>query len=161
MDPTAFDFLVKVRFKYVEVKYHMYWLYSINTSYEDHIRWTRFHHGTITGAGITYKKIPWLWRARLAKNKQKKRNISRYQTTNLLKTWFSFFFSIRVFFTDTDDSQDSRGREGTIFYFHSTTSTRSLTLRHLQLCMWDDYHEFLIATLAFTRPLLNEVYHLI
>ena len=26
-------------------------------------------------------------------------------------------FSIRVFFTDTDDSQDSRGREGTIFYF--------------------------------------------
>ena len=26
------------------------------------------------------------------------------------------FFSIRVFFTDTDDSQDSRGREGTIFY---------------------------------------------
>ena len=27
------------------------------------------------------------------------------------------FFSIRVFFTDTDDSQDSRGREGTIFYF--------------------------------------------
>ena len=26
------------------------------------------------------------------------------------------FFSIRVFVTDTDDSQDSRGREGTIFY---------------------------------------------
>ena len=26
------------------------------------------------------------------------------------------FFSIRVFFTDTDDSQDSRGREGAIFY---------------------------------------------
>ena len=31
---------------------------------------------------------------------------------------FLFFFSIRVFFTDTDDSQDSRRREGTIF--HST-----------------------------------------
>ena len=29
---------------------------------------------------------------------------------------FFFFFSIRVFFTDTDDSQDSRGKEGTIFY---------------------------------------------
>ena len=26
------------------------------------------------------------------------------------------FFFIRVFFTDTDNSQDSRGREGTIFY---------------------------------------------
>ena len=28
----------------------------------------------------------------------------------------SCFFSIRVFFTGTDDSQDSRGREGAIFY---------------------------------------------
>ena len=27
-----------------------------------------------------------------------------------------FFFLSRFFFTDTDDSQDSRGREGTIFY---------------------------------------------
>ena len=26
-----------------------------------------------------------------------------------------FFFSIRVFFTDTDDSEDSRGKEGTFF----------------------------------------------
>ena len=26
------------------------------------------------------------------------------------------FFSIRLFFPDTDDSQDSRGKEGTIFY---------------------------------------------
>ena len=26
------------------------------------------------------------------------------------------FLSIRVFFTDTDDSQDNRGRDGTIFY---------------------------------------------
>ena len=41
------------------------------------------------------------------------------------------FFSIRIFFTDTDDSQDSRGREGIIFLFHSTTSTHSRTLRHL------------------------------
>ena len=42
-----------------------------------------------------------------------------------------FFFPIRVFFfTDSDNSQDSRGREGTIL-FHSTTSTRSRTLRHL------------------------------
>ena len=34
----------------------------------------------------------------------------------MTETSSEFFFSIRVFFTDTDDSQDSRGREGTIFY---------------------------------------------
>ena len=32
---------------------------------------------------------------------------------------------------------------------------------YLQLCMWDDYHIFLIATLVFTRLLLDEIYHLI
>ena len=41
-----------------------------------------------------------------------------------------FFFLSGFSFTDTDNSQDSRGREGTIL-FHSTTSTRSQTLRHL------------------------------
>ena len=74
----------------------------------------------------------------------------------------SFFFSIRVFSTDTDDSQDSRGRERTIFY-----STLPLPPAHdhwdihLQLCMWDDYHVFLIATPVFTRLLIDEIYHLI
>ena len=38
--------------------------------------------------------------------------------------------SIRLFFTDTEDSQDSKGMEGRIF-FHSTTSNRSRTLRPL------------------------------
>ena len=37
-----------------------------------------------------------------------------------------FFFSIRVFFTNTDDSQDSKRRKGTIFY-----STLPLPLRQL------------------------------
>ena len=32
---------------------------------------------------------------------------------------------------------------------------------YLQLCTWDDYHIFLIATLVFTRLLLDEIYHLI
>ena len=32
---------------------------------------------------------------------------------------------------------------------------------YLQLCMWDDYHIFLIATLEFTTMLLDEIYHLI
>ena len=41
------------------------------------------------------------------------------------------FFPSGFSFTGTDDSQDSRGREGTIFLFHSTTSTHLRTLRHL------------------------------
>ena len=46
------------------------------------------------------------------------------------------FFSIRVFFKDTDDSQDSRGKGGgDHLLFHSNTSTGSRTLRHWQLCM--------------------------
>ena len=72
-------------------------------------------------------------------------------------------FSLSGFsFTDTGDSQDSRGREWTIFY-----STLPLSPSHehsdiyLQLCMWDDYHMILIATLVFTRLLLDEIYHLI
>ena len=31
----------------------------------------------------------------------------------------------------------------------------------LQLCMWNDYHIFLIVLLVFTRLLLNDIYHLI
>ena len=54
-----------------------------------------------------------------------------------------------------------QGKRGDHLLFHSTTSTRSRTLRHLQLCMWDDYHVFLIATLVFTRLLLDYIYHLI
>ena len=77
-------------------------------------------------------------------------------------SFITSFFSIRVFFTDTDNSQDSRGREETIFY-----STLPLQPAHehwdiyLQLCMWDDCHVFLIATLVFTRLLLDEIYDLI
>ena len=62
------------------------------------------------------------------------------------------FFLSGFFFTETGDSQDSREREGTIFY-----STLPLPLAHkhsdiyLQLCMKDDYHIFLIASLVFTR----------
>ena len=75
----------------------------------------------------------------------------------------SFFFVLSGFsFTGTYDSQDSRGREVTIFY-----STLPIPPAHehwdiyLQLCMWDDYHIFLIAPLVFTRPLLDEIYRLI
>ena len=51
--------------------------------------------------------------------------------------WVTFLFNKKVFFflsgfsfTETDNSQDSRGREGTIL-LHSSTSTRSPTFRHL------------------------------
>ena len=69
-----------------------------------------------------------------------------------------FFFLSGFSFTGTDDSQDCRGREGTIAY-----STLPLPSAHehsdiyLQLCMWGDYHVFLIATLM----LLDKIYHLI
>ena len=71
------------------------------------------------------------------------------------------FFESGFSFMDTDDSQDSGEREGAIFY-----STLPLSPIHehpdiyLQLCIWDDYHIFLIAPLIFTRLLLNKIYHL-
>ena len=74
-----------------------------------------------------------------------------------------FFFLSGFFFTDTGNSQDSRERERrTIFY-----STLPLPPTHehshiyFQLCTWDGYHKFLIATLVIIRLLLNEIYHLI
>ena len=57
--------------------------------------------------------------------------------------------------------QQGKGGWGTFFY-----STLPLPPAHkhwdicLELCMWDDYHVFLIATLVFTRLLLDEIYHL-
>ena len=75
---------------------------------------------------------------------------------------FFFFFLSGFYFTGTGDSPDSKTRKGTIFY-----STLLLPPAHkhwgiyLQLCMWDDYRIFLIATLVFTRLLLNEIYHFI
>ena len=79
-----------------------------------------------------------------------------------IKSKVYLFFLSWCFFSDTDDSQDSRWLEGTIFY-----STLPLPPAHehweiyLQLCMSDDYHVFLIATFVFTRLLLDEIYHLI
>ena len=91
------------------------------------------------------------------------RKNSAYYTVTIAFYWLCVCcFSIRVFFKDTDDSQDSKGREGSMFY-----STLPLPPAHehweiyLQLCTWDDYHVFLIATLVFTRLLLDEIYHLI
>ena len=72
----------------------------------------------------------------------------------------AFFFLSEFSFTETDNSQDSREREGTIFY---STLPLPPAYEHsdiyLQLCMWDDYHIFLIAPLVFIRSLLDEIYH--
>ena len=73
-----------------------------------------------------------------------------------------FFFLSGFSFMDTDNSQDNTGREGTIFY---TTLPIPPAHEHsdiyFQLCTRDDYHIFLIATLVFTRLLLDEIYHLV
>ena len=71
----------------------------------------------------------------------------------------TFFFLSGFSFTDTDDPQDIRIREGTIFnplyHFHPLTGIETC------ICMWDDYHVFLIVTLVFTRLPLDKVYHLV
>ena len=64
---------------------------------------------------------------------------------------FCFFSLLGYFFTDTDYSQGSKGREETMFY-----SSMSLPPAHehsdiyLQLWMWDDYYIFLIVLLVTT-----------
>ena len=74
-----------------------------------------------------------------------------------------FFFSIKVFFHGHWQLiRQQRKGGGTIFYF-----TLPLPPAHehsniyLQLCTWDDYHILVIATLVFTRLLLDGIYHLI
>ena len=75
--------------------------------------------------------------------------------------YFSFFL-LGFSFTYNDDSQGSRGREGTFAYFTvPLPPAHEHSGVHLQLCMWDDYQVFLIAMIVFTRLLLDEIYHLI
>ena len=90
------------------------------------------------------------------------RNFSKSIFIKMCSSWYSIFVLLGFSFTDTDNSQDSRGREGTIFY--STLPLPSVHKHsdiYLQLCTWDDYHIFLIAPLVFTRLLLDEIYHLV
>ena len=77
----------------------------------------------------------------------------KYRVSSQSLFFFFFFICYEGFsFTDTDDSQNSRGREGTVFY-----STLQLPSTHkhldfyLQLCMWDPYHIFKIAPLVFCQ----------
>ena len=74
----------------------------------------------------------------------------------------NIFFLSGYSFTDTGNSQDSRGREGNMFYFSLPLQpAHEYSDIYLQLCMWDDYHVFVIASLVITRMLLDEIYHLI
>ena len=76
-----------------------------------------------------------------------------------------FFFSIKVFFHRHWRLTGQQGKGVGHFVFNITTSTHSQTFRHLfatlHVCMWDDYHIFLITPLVFTRLLNDEIYHLI
>ena len=71
------------------------------------------------------------------------------------------FFSYQGFPSGTLATHRTVGEGKGPSLFHSTTSTHSRTFIHLQLCMWDDYHIFLIPPLAFNRLLLDEIHHLI
>ena len=58
-----------------------------------------------------------------------------------------------------------RGQQGKGGNFFNSTLPLPNAQKHsdiyLQLCIWDDYHVFLIKPFVFTRLLLDEVYHLI
>ena len=92
--------------------------------------------------------------------------MSMHQPTNI-NLVISIYLFIYLFYQgflspDTNNSKDSRGREGNIFY--STLPfppTHGHSHIYLQLYMWDDYHIFLIAPPVVTRLLLDEIYHLI
>ena len=72
------------------------------------------------------------------------------------------FFPSGFSFTDTDDSHDSKGSEGTIFYPNlPLPPSHKHSDIYLQLWIWDDYHMFLIVPLVFTRLPTDEIYHLI
>ena len=73
-----------------------------------------------------------------------------------------FCFILRIFFYRNWWFIGQSGEGGDHLLFHVTTSTRSQTLRHLFATLQMRWlHVFLIATLEFTRLLLDEIYHLI
>ena len=82
--------------------------------------------------------------------------------------WVTFLFNKKVFFfyqgflsrTLTTHRTAGEGREP----FFSTLPlppTHEHSDIYLQLCTWDGYHIFLIVTLAFTKLLLDEIYHML
>ena len=73
-----------------------------------------------------------------------------------------YFFSYQGFLYRHWRFTGQQGKRGGHLWFHSTTSTRSRTLRHLFATLHVRWLSlFLIATFVFTRLLLDEIYHLI
>ena len=75
----------------------------------------------------------------------------------------SFFFFYQGLLSRTLTTHRTPG-EGRGPFFYSTLPlppTHEHSDIYLQLCKWDDYHIFSIATLVFTRLLLDEIYHII
>ena len=67
-----------------------------------------------------------------------------------------YLFFIRVFFHGHWRLTGQQGKREDHLLLDSTSPIYS----YLQLCMWDKDHIFLIAPLAFSRLLLDEIYHL-
>ena len=121
-----------------------------------------FHTGTekINMSWRLFLFFPYVWTV------TKRWNARLKELDKNSNSFFFFFFFVIFFlsgfsFTDTKNLQDSRGREGTFIY---STLPLPPTHKHsgiyLQFSMWDDYRVFLIATLVFTRLLLDEICHL-
>ena len=73
---------------------------------------------------------------------------------------WSFFFYQGFLLRALTTHRVAREGRGDHLIFHSTTSTaHEHSNIYLQLCTRDDYDIFLIATLVFTRLLLDGIYH--
>ena len=73
-----------------------------------------------------------------------------------------FFFFLSEFSSQPLAIHRTAGKRGDHLLFHSTTSTRWRTLRHLFATLHVRWLSlFLIATFVFTGLLLDEIYHLI
>ena len=82
--------------------------------------------------------------------------------------WVTFLFNKRVFFfyqgflsrTLTTHRTAGKGR-GPSYSTLQLPPAHEHSDIYLQLCTWDGYHIFLIVTLAFTKLLLDEIYHML
>ena len=96
-----------------------------------------------------------------------------YEETNLSWQYFSNKKVFLVYFTYvalTSTTFSNKKLHIIFFFFYQGFLSQTLTTDrtgeehsdiYLLLCLWDDYHIFLITPLVFNRLLLNEIYHLI
>ena len=79
---------------------------------------------------------------------------------HLTQSFFFFFFFFYQHFLSRILTTHRTAGEGRGPFFNSTIPlprAHEHSDTYLQLCMWDDYRIFLIATLVFTRLLLDEI----